>query len=418
MANIDWLRLHDSVMNTFTPTAPIHRRELFIGRAGQITKMLDAIRQPGAHAIIYGERGVGKTSLVSILQQLLDDQLLANVIISKATCDGKDTYYTLWKKIFMNLTVTENQVVVKTTTQGMLDIPKTLDLWLDEDASSDDVRRLVLTLKGRQLIVIIDEFDSVSANLELTNQIANTIKMFSDTVSPSTFILVGIADTVAGLIAQHSSIDRCLIEILMPRMSVEELRALIVNGMQSNDMSIDGNAVNYICQITQGLPSYGHLLARESAYVAIDSHRKNVTKEDAINGLKNSVDLVPAALVTNWEEATASPKPNSMLKQVLLACALAPKNELGFFTPADIRDPIREVTGKDYEIPGYGYSLHLLTEDKRACILEKRGASHRWRYRFRNPLMESYAIMYGLKNGLIAEATINHFRLDIPKTTK
>lgn len=410
MNDVKWIQLEDTIRGIFTPTSPIHRRDLFIGRSTQITKMLDAIRQPGAHAIVYGERGVGKTSLVSILQQLLDDTLLANTVISKVICDSKDTYYTLCRKIFSNLTVTDNKAVVKNTTQGTLDIPQTLDLWLDEDASPDDIRRLVLTLKGRQLIIIIDEFDAVCGNLDITNMLANTIKMFSDTVSPATYIIVGISDTVAGLIAQHSSIDRCLIEIPMPRMSVEELKSLINKGVQEIGMKIDDDAVKYVCQITQGLPSYGHLLAREAALVALKDHQMHITKIHAVRGSKNALDLVPGILIDDWESATASPKPNNMLKQVLFACALAHKNELGFFTARDIKEPIRAITGKNYEIPGYGTSLHRLTDPKRAMILEKRGESHRWRYRFRNPLMESYALMYGLKNSLVTESLINRFR--------
>ncbi len=58
--------------------------------------------------------------------------------------------------------------------------------------------------------------------------------------------------------------------------------------------------------------------------------------------------------------------------------------------------PEAPITGKPYEIPGYGGSLHLLSEVKRASILEKHGESHSWSWRFRNPLMEPYAIMYGL----------------------
>lgn len=409
MNNNKWVKLEGVIRSTFTPQAPISKRELFVGRSDQISKMLDALLQQGSHAIVYGERGVGKTSLVTILQQLIDDEQIAGLIISKTQCNVNDTFSTICKKIFSNLAVTQSEIVINAT-QGKLNIPDTLDCWLSDNPTPDEIRRLILTLHGRHLIVIVDEFDSIANKDEITNLIANTIKTLSDTLSPSTFILVGIADTVEGLIAQHASIDRCLIEIPMPRMSLAEMKDLIGTGIKAAKMSMDNDAIDYICHIAQGLPSYVHLLCRESALIAIREHQVKITKSHAMNGLQNSLNLVPSHLLQDWEKATASTKPNNLFKQVLLACAFAPKNELGFFIAKDVRIPIREITKKDYEIPGYGASLHLLTESRRACILEKKGESHRWRYRFRNPLMEPYIIMYGLKNGLVTEEIVSKFR--------
>lgn len=47
----------------FTPGSPVNERDLFSGRIEQIQSVLDAVTQRGYHAVLYGERGVGKTSL-------------------------------------------------------------------------------------------------------------------------------------------------------------------------------------------------------------------------------------------------------------------------------------------------------------------------------------------------------------------
>ncbi len=47
----------------FQPRAPVTTRELFAGRWSQLTTVTDAVGQTGLHVIIYGERGVGKSSL-------------------------------------------------------------------------------------------------------------------------------------------------------------------------------------------------------------------------------------------------------------------------------------------------------------------------------------------------------------------
>src|SRR5205807_1377330 len=84
------------------------------------------------------------------------------------------------------------------------------------------------------------------------------------------------------------------------------------------------------------------------------------------------------------------------------ACALARCDDLGFFAPADVREPLRRITGKSYQIPAFVRHLTDFCETDRGPVLQKRGASHKYRYRFLNPLLQPYVIMKGLANGLIS----------------
>ena len=63
MDEADFLDRTRRVAEAFRPAAPIDRRDLFAGRAQQIADLFSIVSQPGQHAIVYGERGVGKTSL-------------------------------------------------------------------------------------------------------------------------------------------------------------------------------------------------------------------------------------------------------------------------------------------------------------------------------------------------------------------
>jgi DNA-binding NtrC family response regulator len=54
----------------FTPSAPINDKALFAGRIDQVRQVMDAVSQRGRHAVIYGERGVGKTMGGSAQDQL------------------------------------------------------------------------------------------------------------------------------------------------------------------------------------------------------------------------------------------------------------------------------------------------------------------------------------------------------------
>ena len=65
----DWEFLRAAAQNLFRPKAPIEDDKLFQGRLKQVSDVLDVIYEDGAHAVIFGERGVGKTSLANIIEK-------------------------------------------------------------------------------------------------------------------------------------------------------------------------------------------------------------------------------------------------------------------------------------------------------------------------------------------------------------
>src|SRR3990172_3607668 len=87
----------------FRPSAAINSEELFQGRTRQVRAVVDAINQPGRHAIIYGGRGVGKTSLAQILTFKLRGREPIPIICAYVTCDSSDDFSTLWFKVFSEI---------------------------------------------------------------------------------------------------------------------------------------------------------------------------------------------------------------------------------------------------------------------------------------------------------------------------
>src|SRR5216684_255540 len=62
----DWQALRDELLDLFAPGAPIDEVALFSGRREQIQRLRDTLVSKGRHAAVFGERGVGKTSLAKI----------------------------------------------------------------------------------------------------------------------------------------------------------------------------------------------------------------------------------------------------------------------------------------------------------------------------------------------------------------
>ncbi len=193
--------------SVFTPGSPINKLSLFRGRIAQISFALQAINQSGCHPVIYGERGVGKTSLASVLQETLNNARIVNLMFSHVNCDAQDTFDSLWQKIFKSLTVTESGQVTEATRPKSLDLPQTLAEWVGEKMTPDQVLRTSQLTKSH-LIVIIDEFDQLKDKADVMQLMANTIKAASDQHVPLTIVLVGVADNINELMAQHESRDR------------------------------------------------------------------------------------------------------------------------------------------------------------------------------------------------------------------
>ena len=63
----DWQSIRFEATQLFSPATPLSESDLFAGRFYQIEKMLEATSERGKHVVLFGERGVGKTSLAKLL---------------------------------------------------------------------------------------------------------------------------------------------------------------------------------------------------------------------------------------------------------------------------------------------------------------------------------------------------------------
>jgi len=385
----------------FSPAAPIDRRDLFAGRIGQLTKLVDAVRTRGQHAVIFGERGVGKTSLANIGKDVLTHGGVGSQVVAvKVTCSSGETFGGLWRKALDEIptAVDTGGATFGLRSEARRESGSAGEL-LPDNPTPSHVRQ-VLDLLGEP-VVIFDEFDRLQAS-EVTKIFADTIKELSDAGSRSTVVLVGVADSIDELIKEHHSVERALCQILMPRMTGEELREILAKATSKLGMNMDQEAADLVILLSQGLPHYTHLLGRSACRAAIDDGRLAVAVADVEQGIRNCLEDAQQSVQRSYQEATASPRKDSLFKYVLLACALAPVDELGFFSAGDVRDPLSKIMGKRYEIPGYSQHLDKFSSDDRGNVLEKTGTRRRFRFRFRNPLLQPYVIMRGLAEGTLS----------------
>lgn len=371
------------INQAFTPEAPINSRDLFAGRDRERDKVINTIFRRGAHAVLFGERGVGKTSLANTIFDFLVVIGGSDFSMARVTCSKSMNFEAIWRMIL-------RQFMIEGEEKEM-----PLESWLPENPHAENIRETISFLSNPSIIVI-DEINEITDQASL-KALADTVKTLSDNSVPTTLILVGVADSVDQLIRDHASIDRALVQVPMPRMSKKELLEIIDKGLLHCDISVEEAVRERLADYSQGLPAYTHLLSREAALAAVKTGRTKITETDLKAAVKESVDNQLGTHLSTYTEAVSAPR-GINFKPVLLACALAQKDEKGYFYATNVTQPLRTITKKPYNIPSFARHLKDFSE-KRGPILEQNGR----KYRFRKPLMEPFVILRGLADGLICE---------------
>ena len=332
--------------------------------------------------MLYGERGVGKPRWQMFCRRSLVRLMNKHRFHSRVNCNTGDEFDDIWSNVFREMGVE----------------PEGRDTW--KQLSPEDVR-FALSRQPASLIVI-DELDRLD-NDEALTLLADTVKTLSDHAVHTTLVLVGVADSIDELIGDHQSIERALVQIPMPRMPVDELAEIIDKGIEELGMAISASSRSRIARLSEGLPHYTHLLSLHACQRAISDDRAEVFDSDVDAAIKIAVDKAQHSIKSSYQRATRSVRRDNLFGQVLLACALAEKDELGFFTTGAVRGPMSKIMGKKYEISAFAKHLNKFTGDERGPVLVSSGEKRKQFYRFQNPMMQPYVILAGLSGNLILE---------------
>lgn len=369
----------------FSPTAPIKQKDFFYGRLDQINQIVDAINQSGQHGIIYGERGVGKTSIANIICKSI-----TNLYPAKITCNKQDDFKSIWTRVL-------KKVKYSQTTKGIGFNPDVQEkivslgdsLETNNNITVADIEGVIQNFPNGNFLFVFDEFDNISQN-KVRSAFSDLIKSFSDNLDNVTVVIVGIADNVENLIGNHQSLERCLMQIKMPRMSDDELLEIISKGAEKLEMEIPPSIAKKIITFSSGFPHYTHLLCKYAVKNALDRKQIKITKSDLENAIKNSIENTNEQLRISYRKAIISTSVKSQWKDVLFSCALADFDEFNCFSTTDILTKFNNLTGKGSKRENITYNLGKFCKEERGMIIEKIGEGRNFKYRFTNPMMKAY----------------------------
>lgn len=398
----DWMALRADVLELFTPGAPIDEVALFAGRQSQIQKLRDTLASKGRHAVVFGEKGVGKTSIVTIFYLGLHRTSRVHKIYVQ--CHKTDEYKDIWLKAFKRIKFTENGV--EHFADNLFPDPK----------SADDIEMALSHFGPNDIpLIIFDEFDRVqSATAKAL--MSETIKHLSNAPIAGIIILVGVASSVASLIAEHASLSRALVQIEMPRMDHSELRELVTSRIQRTPLKITDDAVWRIAYLASGLPFYAHAIGQAAALLAIKCRQLKIDDKIVRDAIPDCFNDLDQTLIDSYVKATVTTRKGNIFKEVVAACALAEQDDLGRFSAASVEKVLSEIVQKEMKAPAFSFHLNELCGVERGLVLEKAGTRSHFRFRFVEPMMQPFVIIKSLSDSVIDDEIIRKFSVQQQRT--
>jgi hypothetical protein len=396
-------------VTAFRPRAPISTREFFAGRWEQLTTVADSVTQTGLHIVIFGERGVGKTSLANVIEPLLHvmeedangDNLNPRLVV-KVNAKSDDSFADLWGRAFDEVYWYENRPVIGFRPETVRETTKLRDAFaIGNNPSIDDVRRTLSALK--RSIFIFDEFDRGPDQLRKT--FTDLIKALSDYAVDSTVVLVGVGDTIDALVRDHASIVRCIVQIQLPRMDEQELKDILEKASRALNVTFTEEAASLIVHMSQGLPHYTHLVGLHSTREAAKRLSRRIEVSDVRSSFEKAVQQAVQSIRDKYLQSVHSAHKDALYAKVLLACAsaaFAARDALGYFHSADVARPMGVILKKEYvTIATFQQHINEFCKDDRGPVLERTGSPRAYRYRFRGPLLPPYVFMTAFSEGMI-----------------
>lgn len=331
-------RINESkVREVFTPSATIKLDAFLVGRDAELRRIVGHLSTPGGHVVIFGDRGVGKSSLANVVAQHFVERLGKDNVF-RYRCSPRDRFVDI---LAMPLMATGVEIDVTEITgsheeSGKAEIGVAIakaDISSKRTSTQKKVPAQVAGLPSwvvrkigaRRALFVVDEVDLLNEKTVISD-LAVLIKHLSDDDSTFKLCLVGVARTVGDLLAGHASALRSLAEVKLRRLNDTELQEIIQEGANRLGLRFLDEVISEIVNISTGYPYFTHLIALKCAEEAIVEKRTRIDRTHIPMALKLAAENAESSLRSNYFEAINSEQ-DSLAARLLQAAVRCRENE-------------------------------------------------------------------------------------------
>lgn len=301
-------------LNTLVfPSHPIDSIQHLLGRTVELDTIGKALYATGRHIFIYGDRGVGKSSLAATAANQYQSADSKYIDIS---CSPESTLTNVVANIAYQATNTSRlKSTTKNKTQSLN--LKYFSLISNESSSiknfhdeihtiSDAVELLkeVSKFHSDKPIIVVDEFDRIESEKE-RNLFADLLKQLGDKKVGIKFIFTGVAKSLRELLGAHQSASRQLESIELPKLNWNARWDIALSAAREFDISIPKDIYIRIAALSDGYPYYVHLITEKLLWQAFDDNDVvvQIKKEHFHSALTDVIQSIAAELRQPYEAA-------------------------------------------------------------------------------------------------------------------
>lgn len=302
----------------YTPSQPVFDPRMFAGRLAVLKASIRAIEDQRLHLVIYGERGIGKTSL---LHMLASAARTARYIVVYLSCGAASNFDETFRAVATEIPLlfhsdygpTAAEAESGESVAGLLPSGPLLPRQFGDLCSK---------LTGTRVLIVLDEFDR-AADPQFRRDVAELMKILSDRSVRVQLVVAGVAADLAELVEHIPSVRRNILAIPIPLMNNDEVGDLVRNGERTAGITITPAAREHIVQISSGSPYIANLLCHHAALEALDHGRLDVAPPDVAAALDIALAELATRLSHNALEQINNIKSESSAELLSLIAAAA-----------------------------------------------------------------------------------------------
>ncbi len=301
---------YERLYKVVRPSQPIDASEFLFGRDRQYEAMKSALHAPGRHSFIFGNRGVGKSSLAHSLAFDLQEQtdpillscdektsmesIVADALREAGMSGANKSEWTVSASLGVGGTGIKFEKKDSSTTQ---------DIKIVDTSSAVFALDYLRKIHSDKPFIIIDEFDRIKDPKE-REKFGTLLKQLGDKRSPVKFIFTGIAASYEELLMGHASSSRQIHELKLEPLHYSGCFAIIDRAFSEFGLSVPEDLRIRIAGISDGYPHYVHLICEKMLVLAYERDLDCVTEHLFFDGLNEAVTSVAQSLRGPYEKAT------------------------------------------------------------------------------------------------------------------